>query len=139
MVDPVTGAVAGAIANHSVAAVKEYIESSEDPEAVWEESLYEIAVKIRTAHQQDKRRPKQDQFDRELRRYSDMLRELAVRGDIRGFNQSNIELVESIADGIPEVRGSKKYTSKTMAGEYERQDLNEYVDECIERFGPGSR
>jgi len=37
MVDPVTGAVASAVANHSVAKIKEYIESSDDPETVWEE------------------------------------------------------------------------------------------------------
>jgi|AntDeeMinimDraft_5_1070356.scaffolds.fasta_scaffold01613_2 hypothetical protein len=33
-----------------------------------------------------------------------MARELAIRGKARGFNGESIELVESIADTIPEVR-----------------------------------
>ena len=138
MVDPVTGAVASAVANHSVAKIKEYIESSDDPETVWEESVYELAVKLRTAHKQDELLLKQDRFGRELERSGIMARELAIRGEVRDFNEASIELVKSVADAIAEVRDIGDVGGNSLEAIYKDEGLDDYVEECIERFGPGS-
>jgi len=96
-------------------------------------------VKIRTGHQQNKARMSEKQFSRELPRYGDMVRELAVRGEIRWFDESNVKLAEEIANVISEIRKEKELAMNTIESEYTGKGLDGYVADCIERFGPNSR
>jgi len=69
MVDPVSAAING-VASGAVSKVIEAIESSEDAEETWRRSGVEIAIKIRTVYREvEQSRGRENEFDRELRRY----------------------------------------------------------------------
>ena len=95
-------------------------------------------MKLRTAHKQDELLLKQDRFSRELERSGIMARELAIRGEVRDFNEASIELVKSVADAIAEVRDIGDVGGNSLEAIYKDEGLDDYVEECIERFGPGS-
>lgn len=134
MSDPVINAVASAVASHSVATIKSLIEDSEQPEDVWEESLYEIAIKIRTSYLQNVDAPGHNgkQFERDLRGYGEMTRELTVRAEKREFDQENIELAESVADSCAEICFSYSVGDDSMETLYTKTGLNENVETVIE-------
>lgn len=138
MSDPITAAVAGAVANHSVAKIRELIESAEDPEHVWGQALYELCIKIKTSYEQNTQAGQmvEDRFKMDLLRCGDMARELAIRGQIRGFDEETIGMTQDLADSAAEVISVRGLGSKTMAGKYSDEGMDQLIAEIIDRTGP---
>lgn len=134
MTDPITGAVASAVANRSASKIVEYIEQSGDGEATWKESGKQLAIKIRTIYTQNKNAKVSDDkaFSRELERYGKFATELSVRGQARGFDEEYCDLLESLGEVITNLARGPNTASETMVSKYENENVGHLVDEMLE-------
>jgi len=134
MSDPITGAVAGAVANRSVSKIVEYIEQSDDGETTWKESGKQLGIKIRTIYTQNKNAKVSDDkaFSRELERYGKFATELSVRGRVRGFDEEYCDQLEEMGEAITNLARGINTASKTMVGKYEDQNISNFVDELLD-------
>lgn len=97
----IAAAIAGAVAGKSTEKVLDYIESADDPEQAWIRSGLEIAIQSETFYKQtlkDGRIYDTKRVKREIRRYGELAQELAIRGDLEGFEPEMIELLKDFAD-----------------------------------------
>lgn len=97
----IAAAIAGAVAGKSTEKVLDYIESADDPEQAWIRSGLEIAIQSETFYKQtlkDGRTYDTKRVKREIRRYGELAQELAIRGDLEGFEPEMVELLEDFAD-----------------------------------------
>jgi hypothetical protein len=134
MSDPITGAVASAVANRSVSKIVEYIEQSGDGEATWKESGKQLAIKIKTIYTQNKNAKVSDDkaFSRELERYGKFATELSVRGQARGFDGEYCDLLESLGEIITNLARGPNTSDETMVDKYENKNVGSLVDEMLE-------
>ena len=134
MGDPITGAIVGAVANHSISKLREIIETSDDPEETWKQSCAEIAIKIRTSYRQNQEvdTAEDDRFSRDLERYGDMAREMAVYGEVEGFNDDFRQNVSQLADGCANTARSHSGVGNTLAEKYQEEEMPSKVDSVIE-------
>jgi len=134
MSDPVTGAIVGAVANHSISKLRELIETSDSPEETWKQSCGEIAIKIRTSYRQNQEvdSADDDRFSRDLERYGDMARELAVYGEVEGFESDYRQKVAQLADGCANTARSQSGVGNTLASKYQEEEMASKVDSVIE-------
>ena len=134
MSDPITGAVAGAVANRSVSKIVEYIEQSDDGETTWKESGRQLGIKIRTIYTQNKNAKVSDDkaFSRELERYGKFATELSVRGQARGFDAEYCDLLEDLGEVITNLARSPNMSDSTMVGKYENENVDALVDHLLE-------
>lgn len=134
MSDPVTGAVASAVASKSISKVVDYIENSEDPEEIWKESARQLAIKVKTTYKQNKiaKYSDDDDFSRELERSGKFAMELAVRGQEREFNQNFCDLLEDMASTMTDLARYPNTASSTMVGRYEEVGLNEDIEKVLD-------
>jgi len=134
MSDPITGAIVGAVANHSISKLRELIETSETPEETWKQSCAEIAIKIRTSYRQNQGvdAADDDRFSRDLEQYGDMARELAVYGEVEGFDDDYRQKVAQLADACANTARSHSEVGNTLASKYQEEDMPSKVDSIIE-------
>lgn len=134
MSDPITGAIAGAVANHSVSKVRELIDTSETPEATWKESCFEIAIKVRTSYKQNQEveSPDDDRFSRDLENYGNMARELSVIGDVKGFSDDFRQKVGVLAEGCANTAHSKSGIGNSLEPNYQEEEIPSTIDSIIE-------
>ena len=130
MTDPITGAVASAVANKSISKVAEYIEQSDDGEATWKESGKQLAIKVRTVYTQNKNATVRvdDRFSRELERYGKFATELAVRGRVRGFDEEYCDRLENLGEVTTNLARGPNFAGKTLVAEYEDAGADDLVD-----------
>lgn len=134
MVDPVSAAING-VASGAVSKVIEAIESSEDAEETWRRSGVEIAIKIRTVYREvEQSRGRENEFDRELRRYGKMARELAVRGELKNFDEEFIEKLNSLADVCNGVQSAPNLASKSRARQFEAAGGDNAIEAILEGY-----
>lgn len=133
MTEPVTSAIASAIASHSVSKIVGYIENSDQPEEVWKESGVQIAIKLRTVYRQNKQAKyaNKDDFLKELERSGKTATELVVRGESRGFDEEFNRLLGDLASSATDIARGPVYANKSVTGEYEDEDLNEIIDQIL--------
>jgi hypothetical protein len=134
MSDPITGAVASAVASRSASKIVEYIEKSGDGEATWKESGKQLAIKIRTIYTQNKNAKVSDDkaFSRELERYGKFATELSVRGQARRFDEEYCDLLESLGEKITNLARGPNMSDETMVDKYENENVDRLVDELLE-------
>lgn len=94
-------AIAGAVAGKSTEKVLEYIESAEDPEQAWIRSGFEIAIHSEKFYKQTLKGGRMydsERVQRKIQRYGELAQELAIRGDLKGFEPDMVELLEDFAE-----------------------------------------
>lgn len=102
MTDPISGAIAGAVANTAIEKIVNYIDESEDPEEAWKRSALEIAIQTEAFYRQEivaGRLYDSDKIQRKMNGFGELAQQLAIRGDVRGYDTDFIELLRSFGDG----------------------------------------
>jgi hypothetical protein len=137
MVDPITGAVAGAIASESVVKIREVIESSENPEETWEQSCSEVAVKLRASFEQNEagESSDDDRLRKDLSSHGIVARELAIYGDAHGFDDELIQTLEDLASECSRLADTKTGIGNTLEPHYRDSDLPELIDDVLDGIG----
>ncbi|WP_331235466.1 hypothetical protein [Natronorarus salvus] len=127
MVDPVVGGLSSAIARAVIDRIREYVQQSDDPEEAWEEAVRECAITVRVAFRQKYEDPDMPDFkglQQQAGQIGYVARDLAVRGELRGFDENLVIDVRSLA---------------TVYAEYVRTPTVRSGDDVInfrEEFGP---
>jgi hypothetical protein len=101
MGDPISGAIASAVANRAIGSIISAIENSEDPEKSWKQSGLELAIQAQAAYRQgieSGRLWDLDSTERKVNQFGEMAHQLAIRGELRGFDQEMIEMYENFAE-----------------------------------------
>ncbi|TKX59472.1 hypothetical protein EXE44_03275 [Halorubrum sp. SS7] len=134
MIESVATAIASAVAQQSAGKVREIIEQSESPEDAWKKSCYEVAIKVRTSYKQNQEVEMADdeQFSRDLENFGNMARELAVYGDIKGFDEELQGKVEELAEGCANTARSKSGIGNTLESKYQDEDIPSILEYIIE-------
>lgn len=139
MTDPITGSVAGgiasAVASGAVDQIRARLQDSENPEEWWREAARECIIQARVSFQQkydETSAPDRGGARRDIGRIGKSARELAVRGDIRGYEDEMIDLIERFATACADFAGLPQFGSAKSEGEF-RELLNELGTEILER------
>lgn len=101
MADPITGAIAGSVASSAIKEIVNYIEKSEDPEEAWKRSVLEVAIQAEAFYRQEVvagRLYDPDIIQRRMNDFGELAQQLAIRGEIRGFDESFVELVRDFGN-----------------------------------------
>lgn len=97
MPEPISAAIAGGVAGKATEKILQYIDSADDSEQAWIRSGLEIAIQAETFYRQNLENGKQfnsNRIKREIRGYGELAQELSIRGEVRGFDDDKIELLE---------------------------------------------
>lgn len=133
MGDPVTGAIVGAVANHSISKLRELIDTSDTPEETWKRSCAEIAIKIRKSYRQNQEVDSADdsRFSRDLEKYGDMARESSIYAEVEGFDDTFRQNVAQLADGCANTARSQSGVGNTLASKYQEEEMPSKVNSII--------
>ncbi|WP_420182393.1 hypothetical protein ACNO8S_01910 [Haloarcula sp. KBTZ06] len=105
MSDPIAGAIAGSVASKAIEKVVTYIDESEDEEAAWRRSGLEVAIQAEAFYQQELvagRTYDPDKIEHELNQYGQMAQQLAIRGEVRGFEEEFVSLLRELGNSLGE-------------------------------------
>lgn len=138
MGDPITGAVAGSIAsavgNAAVDQIRAHLQESENPEERWCVAARECVIQARVSFQQkydETSVPDRDGVRHDIKKIGKSARELAVRGDIREYDDEMIELIEQFSTDCADFAGSPK-TGAALGEREFREQLEEVGTEILE-------
>lgn len=102
MTDPISGAIAGAVANTAIEKIVNYIEESDDPEEAWKRSALEVAIQTEAFYRQEivaGRLYDPDKIQRKMNGFGELAQQLAIRGAVRGYDDEFTELLRRFGDG----------------------------------------
>ena len=103
MVDPISGAIAGSVASSAINQIVNYIEKSEDSEEAWKRSALEVAIQAEAFYRQEidsGRLYDPDKIKRRMNDFGELAQQLAIRGEVRGFDEDFVELLRDLGDGL---------------------------------------
>jgi len=103
MPDPITSAIAGSVASKAIEGIIDVIESSEDPEEAWKRSGLEIAIQAESAYKYGIESGGLQDLDRageKLDEFGEMAQQLAIRGELRGFDEEYVDILEDFSNTI---------------------------------------
>lgn len=130
MVDPVVGGLSSAIASAAIDQVREYIQQSDDSEEAWGEAVRECAITATVSLRQnyeDPKIPKTDELRREYERIGHVAQDLAVRGELREFDEGLVEDARLLATSCAEYARAPKVHSNAYIEEF-RENLTEVTE-----------
>lgn len=134
MADPFVQGIAGAVAQHAVDFIRQYIQKSDEPEKAWEEAMRECVIQARKSFRQNytnSKIPQRDRLKRSVGTIGMSAQELAVRGEINGYDEEMISLIEDFAT----VCATYESSPNDKAGRYEsefKSQLDELGSEILE-------
>lgn len=134
MTDPVTTGIAGAVARGAVDHIRDYIRESDAPEESWEEAAQECIIQARVSFQQkfkETSKPDREGLKRDIGTIGQSARELAVRGEIREYDEDTIALISEFATVCADYSGSAILGTAKNEKEFESQ-LNYVGTKIIE-------
>jgi hypothetical protein len=102
MPEPITGAIAGSVASVAIKEIVNYIEESEDPEEAWKRSILEVAIQAEAFYRQEVvagRLYDPDKIQRRMNDFGELAQQLAIRGEVRGYDEGFVELVRDLGNG----------------------------------------
>jgi hypothetical protein len=100
MSDPLSAAVASAIADRAIGKLVGVMESSEDPEEPWKESGIELAIQAEAAYRQGIEAGhlwNLETTQRKLDQFGEIAQQLAIRGELKEFEPGIIEIYKEFA------------------------------------------
>lgn len=103
MTDPITGAIAGSVASTAIEKVVNYIEESENPEEAWRRSALEVAIQVESYYRQELvagHTYDSDKLEIQFNKYGELLQQIAIRGELRGFDESFSEFLKEFAEDL---------------------------------------
>jgi len=130
MADPITGAIAGSVANKAIEKVVTYIDESEDEEAAWRRSGLEVVIQAEAFYQQEivaGRTYDSDKIERELNQYGEMSQQLAIRGDVRGYDEEFVDCLRDTGNALGQFADAP-----SRIGEDKTEDWEDMVAETLE-------
>lgn len=135
MSDPITGAIAGSVASKAIEKVVTYIDESEDEEAAWRRSGLEIAIQAEAFYQQELvagRTYDSDKIEREINQYGQMAQQLAIRGEVREFEEDFISLFRELGNSLGEFADAPGAIGKDRTEDWEKM-VSEPLNEVKQR------
>jgi len=101
MTDPISGAIAGSVASSAIEQIVKYIENSDDSEEAWKRSALEVAVQTEAFYRQEVvagRLYDTDKIQRKMNKFGELAQQLAIRGEVRGYDEDFIELLRDFGN-----------------------------------------
>lgn len=108
MVDPITTGIASAVAQGAVDHIRQYIRESDDPESAWEDTADECVLQARVSFRQkfeETQLPDRNGLKRDIETIGQSARELEVRGEHIGYEESRVELLGEFATACADFAG----------------------------------
>lgn len=140
MTDPVTVGIASAISSQATSRaidqVHEYIAASDDERAAWENVAKECAIQAKGAYYQnvkDVEIPDRTHARNVIGSIGQVAQDLAIRGEVRGYDAEDIQLVHDLGQHC----GNYANSTKMHSGENEQafqgaiDDLSEDIFEMV--------
>jgi len=134
MVDPATMGIASAVTQGAVDYIRTHIQESDNPEGKWEEAAEVCVVEVKVILRQDfKDNPGFDRNDlkEKIGNVGYSAEELAVRGEIHGFDEQLTELIGEFASVCADYANSFNKIGMDPEEEFQTQS-NKVGDEIIE-------
>jgi hypothetical protein len=136
MTDPISAAIAGNVAAKATEKILGYIESADDPEEAWQRAGLEVAIQIETFYRQnieDGKMYKSSKVKKEIGRYGELSQELAIRGDLRGFDTEKVETLEEFGYACASFI-DRPFGAGMELEELFQDELGQYIEEIKTGF-----
>lgn len=136
MVDPIIGGIAGAMASQATGSaieqVREALSKSDDEREAWNKIAKECAIKAKSAYglsASDRKRSREIAGS-----VGEVAHDLAIRGEVRDYDEDDIQLVRDLAQACAEYSNSRMGSMGQFQNQYKEaiDGLSEQIFEMVD-------
>lgn len=141
MVEPIISGIAGAMASQATGSaieqVREALSESDDEREAWNEIANECAIQAKSAYYQhihDLSVPDRTRSREIAGSVGEVAQDLAIRGELRDYNEGDIQLVRDLAQVCAEYSNSTMVHMGQFEDEYKEaiDDLSQQIFEMVD-------